>query len=121
MSKNRVGGTIFFRKNGIQYRVKGEWSYNLGVPKRTAVIGEDGSAHGYSEGAQVAFMEGAITDSKAISVEDLVSVDGDTVTLELANGKTILLPDAWYAGEGTGKTREGEIPVRFEAVKGQEV
>ncbi|MCL9788839.1 phage tail tube protein [Neisseria subflava] len=25
-----------------------------------------------------------------------------TVTLQLASGKTVVLSDAWYAGEGTG-------------------
>jgi len=113
MSSNRRGGTIFFKVDGTQYEAKGEFSYNIGAGKRTAIVGAS-SVHGYSEEMQTPFIEGAITDSKDVVLKTLINLDDVTVTLELANSKTIVLRNGWYANEGTVKTKEGEIPVRFE-------
>lgn len=44
----RVGGVIFVKVDGGQLRAKGEFEYNLGVPKREAIVGMDGT-HGYKE------------------------------------------------------------------------
>ena len=48
-------------------------------------------------------------------MEALVRGDNATVTLELVNGKTIVLSNAWFAGEGTVTTEEAEIAVRWES------
>ena len=45
----------------------------------------------------------------------MVTGDNVTVTLELIHGKTIVLANAWYAGEGTVTTEEAEIAVRWES------
>ena len=50
-----------------------------------------------------------------MKLADLTSIDNATVTLQLASGKTVVLSDAWYAGEGTGNTEEANIGVRFES------
>lgn len=119
MAGNRRGGTIFLKVDGAQHEAKGEFSYNIGQAKRTAIVGAS-AVHGYSDEMQVPFIEGAITDSSDIKLKDLLNLDGVTVTLELANGKTIILREAWYANDGTVKTKEGEIPVRFEGKSGEE-
>lgn len=116
---NRRGGTIYLKVNGVMYEAKGEFTYAISGTKRTSIAGAS-SVHGYTEEITVPFIEGAITDSKDIKVGDLTALDGATVTLELANGKTIVLSDAWYAGEANVKTKEGEIPVRFEGKSGVE-
>lgn len=119
--QNRVGGMIHLAIDGNSLLAKGEFSYNLGKPKRTSVIGEDGT-HGYTETAQPAFIEGAITDQPGLDLAAFCEADGVTATLQLANGKTIVQPDSYYVGEGTGKTKEGEIAARWESKsQGQEV
>lgn len=121
MAQNRVGGIIFLKLDGRQYKAKGDFSYNLGKPMREAVVGAD-AVHGYTERPQVAFVEGEITDSANLDLATLVQSDSTTVTLELANGKVIVLNQAWFAGEGTGNTAEGNIAVRFEsALEGEEI
>lgn len=117
---NRRAGVIYFKISGALQEAKGEFTYNLGKPKRTAIVGAD-SVHGYSEEPQVAFIEGAVTDRADLSLATLLAMDGELVTLELANGKTVSLRDAWYASEGSVKTKEGEIPVRFEGKSAEEV
>lgn len=116
----RVGGIIFFKINGQQYKAKGEFTYNLGRPKRETVVGAEG-VHGYKETPQAPFIEGEITDSRNLSLEALVTAKGATVTLELANEKVIALRDAFYAADGNASTEEGNIEVRFEGASAEEV
>lgn len=118
--EQRRGGIIYLKVDGTQLRAKGEFTYNLGMPKRDAIVGADG-IHGYKELPQVPFIEGEITDDPSLDLAALLRTENATVTLELANEKVIVLRDAWYAGEGTGNTEEGNIGVRFEGLSGEEV
>ena len=115
-SNNRRAGRIFVKVDGKQYDAKGDFSYSLGLPKREAIVGADG-VHGYKETPQVSFIEGAFTDSTDLDLATLQQIDNATVTLELANGKIVVLSNAWYASEGNVSTGEGEIPARFESRK----
>ena len=118
-SPNRRAGKIFFKVDSTQYDAKGSFTYNLGAAKREAIVGGD-KVHGYKETIQVPFIEGEITDSADIGLAKLQALDGVTVTLELANGKTILLRDAWFAGDGNVQTEEANIAVRFEGLSAEE-
>lgn len=114
MSNNRRAGRIWLKVDGVQLDAKGSFSYNLGHPKRDAIIGAD-RIHGYKETNQVPYIEGAITDASDFDLAKLAKQDGVTVTLELNNGKVVVLSDAWFAGEGTVTTDEAEIMVRWES------
>lgn len=116
----RVGGIIEVKIDGAIMSAKGNWTYNIGRPLREAVVGADG-VHGYKETPQVAFIEGEITDRDTLSLESLVTLTDATVYLRLANGKLIVLRNAWFAGEGTGNTEEGNIAARFEGMSGEEI
>jgi predicted heme/steroid binding protein len=120
MSKNRRAGQIFIKANGYQYDAKGSFTYNLGHNKRDAIVGHD-AVHGFKTLPQPPFVEGIITDSGNLDVEGVLDIEDATVTLELANGKVILLSEAWYAHEGGITTEEGEIPIRFEGIKAEEI
>lgn len=119
-NQKRVGGIIRLKIDGERYDAKGAFSYNLGVPMREAVVGAD-RVHGYKEVPQVAFVEGEVTDSAQLDLAKLLGQEDVTVTLELANSKTVVLHHAWFAGEGTGNTEEGNIAVRFEGEFGEEI
>lgn len=117
----RVGGIIEVKVDGNVYRAKGSWTFDLGVPQREAVVGSD-RVHGFKEEPKVAFVEGVITDGADVSLETLHQITGATVILQLANGKTIVFREAYYAGDGQVTTEEGEANVRFESAhRGQEV
>lgn len=120
MSQNRVGGTIALKINGEIHNAKGAFTYNLGRPKRDAVVGHD-RVHGFKEIPQVPFIEGEITDRLALDLESLVQGVDLTVILELANGKVISLRNAWFAGDGNVQTEEGNITARFEGMSADEV
>lgn len=116
----RKAGLIQVQINGEIVDAKGNFSYNLGRPMREAIIGSD-VVHGFKETPQAAFIEGEITDRGTLDLASVVSIEDATVTLSLANGKVIALRDAWYAGDGTGNTEEGNIAVRFEGSGAEEV
>jgi len=113
-------GIIFFKVDGTQYRAKGNFTYNLGQRKREGIVGAD-TVHGYKETMQLPFIEGEITDGVDLDLEKFINLTGVTVTLELNNGKTIMLDEAWYAGDGTGNSDEGNISCRFEGMRAREV
>lgn len=120
MADQRRGGIIQVQANGSVFDAKGNWTYNLGRPKRDAIVGAD-TVHGYKEMPQVPFIEGEITDRNSLDLNGLVTLTDATITLTLANGKVIVLRDAWYSAEGTGNTEEGNIQVRFEGLEAEEV
>lgn len=116
----RVGGIIYIKADGEQYDAKGSFTYNLGVPKRDAVMGAD-KHHGYKELPQEAYLEGEITDRADLDVKTLLSINNATVTLELANGKVVVFRGAYFSGEGNVQTEEGNIAVRFTGESAQEI
>jgi len=120
MANRRVGGIIFFKVDGELFQSKGEFTYNINPNKRESVVGAD-VIHGFSETPKAIFIEGAITDSDELDLENFLSLRDSTITLELANGKVIVLREAFYAGDGDVTSSQGEIQVRFEAISGEEV
>jgi len=116
----RVGGKIEIKTNGDLLQAKGEFTYNLGVRKKTGVAGTSDVA-GYSDETKIPFIEGAITDSATLDVKALREIDDASVTLVLANGKVIALRDAWEASDGDGTTGEGELQLRFEGLSAEEI
>ena len=48
MADPSVGGILSYKINGALFLVKGNWTYNLGLPKRTMIVGAD-RVHGFSE------------------------------------------------------------------------
>lgn len=120
MSLQRRGGIVYLKVNGERYDVKGNFSYNLGRPQRESIVGHDG-VHGYKEIPQVPYIEGEITDRGDLDVVGLLETSEATITLELANGKVVVLRDAWFGGEGEIETEEGVIKVRFEGLSAEEI
>ncbi len=114
MALQRRGGILSAKLDGISFAAKGNFTINYGRPLREAIIGAD-RIHGLKETQQVSSIEGAFTDSPELDINALLNVTDTTFTLELGNGKTLVLRSAWFAGEGTMTTEEGEIAIRFES------
>lgn len=116
----RVGGILFFKVDQELFQAKGEFTYNINPVKRESVVGVD-RVHGFKEEPAVLFIEGAITDSDELDLQDFQAIRDATITLETANGKVIVLRDAFYAADGDVTSSEGEIQVRFEGLGADEV
>ena len=114
----KVGGLIAFKVDGQQLLAMGDFTYNLGKPKREAVIGADGF-HGYKETPQVPFIEGEVTisgDTDTAAIADMTDV---TVSLDLNDGTSFVLSNAFFAGEGDHGTEDGKFSIRFEGLSGE--
>ena len=79
---------------------EGEFTYNLGKPKRQAEKNGALGVAGFSAEAQVPYCDGEIYDTENLDVENLLKTEAATVTIELFNGKTFLLTGATFCGEG---------------------
>ena len=117
---NAVGGTITLTVAGERQRAKGSFTYNLGHDKKEAVVGAD-ETHGYKVMPQVPYIEGEITDHQTLDLGTLVDQTDVTVVLELANGKSIVLREGWFAGDGNVSTEEGNITARWEGISAEEI
>ena len=120
MANRRVGGVLFLKVDGELFQAKGEFTYNINPFKRESVVGQDG-VHGFKEEPKALFIEGSITDSDELSIEQLYKIRDASAILELANGKIISLGEAFYAADGDVTSSEGEIQVRFEGITGKEI
>ena len=120
MAGNKRAGILYFKRNGTILDAKGNYTYNLGGVKRDAIVGAD-RVHGFKEMPQVAFIEGEITDKGDLNVKDITGAEDETLTLELRNEKTIVLKNAWFAGEGNVQTEEANIAVRYEGSGAEEI
>lgn len=120
MPSHLIAGLLEFKTNGEIQNAKGNFTYNLGKVKRDAIVGPD-RVHGYKALPQIPFMEGEITDRPDLNLEELLDTDDATLTLTLANGKIIVLKEAWFAGDGNVQTEEANIACRFEGISAEEV
>ena len=116
----RKAGLIEIAVNGNLMQAKGNFTYNLGAPKREGIPGAD-RVHGFKESVQIPMIEGEATDDSDLDVEALIRTEEATITLKLANGKVIVLRNAWYAADGNVQTEEANIQLKFEGLSAEEV
>lgn len=117
----RIAGLIQLQVNGEIQDASGNFQYNLGEPKREAIVNAGGQTIGFKETGQTPFIEGEIIDRGTIDVKALVKGKDLTVTLTLGNGKLVSLHEAWYAGDGTVGSEEAKIQVRWEGTSAEEI
>lgn len=120
MDQRRLAGIAFLKVDGRQLETSGEFTINMGQPMREAVVGTARVA-GYKETPQVPSIEGKILLTPGLKLIDITAIRGATVTVIGPNGTTFVLRDAWFSGEGTYTTGEGEVAVKFEGLSMDEI
>ncbi len=118
--QQRVGGIAYLKIDGRQYETVAGITINAGTPMREAKLGTVRAA-GYIEKPQIASVEGKIVLTPELSLVDFTQLQGVTVTVEGPNGTTFVLKNAWYSGEGTYTTEEGEVPFKFQSNSLEEI
>ncbi len=117
---NRIGGTIFLTIDGVQYAARGNWSVSPSSVKRDGIAGQD-YVHGYTEKPIVPGAKGDLSTVPGLSVENLQNITNSTVVLQLANGKTYSLAQAWTAAAFEIDTTEGKLGVEFGCITCDEI
>ncbi len=113
MAQKRIAGIAFIRIDGKQYESSGSFTINTGEPMREGVVGTARVA-GFKETPQIPTFEGKLLKTAELSVVDITSIVDSTVTIVDPTGGQHVLREAYFAGEGTYDTGEGEIAAKFE-------
>jgi uncharacterized membrane protein len=117
---NRIGGVLSLRVDGIQYQARGNFQVTPGTVKRTGVAGQD-RVHGYIEENIVPQIKGDVSIGKQLSLERLEQITDSTVQVQLANGRTYVLTDAWVTAAFVIDAHDGKVEVTFEGFTCQEI
>jgi Phage tail tube protein len=105
-------GTAYFKVNHVQYALAGDMKISTLERKHEALVGMDGSVAPQVQ-FQSPMIECTIRDRADVDLTALQSIEGATVTVELANGTTWELSQAFYTGDGELDAAEGGFQVRF--------
>jgi hypothetical protein len=108
-----VGGVVFFKVNGNQYRCRGDVKIRWGGNVREDVTGADGQDHGWLEKPTPSGFDLTLTDSGDLSLATLMAITGATATLELNTGKVYVTENTRQVGELEHDAMEGKIPIKF--------
>jgi hypothetical protein len=120
-NNNAVAGLISLKKNGEVINVAAEGvEYCLGTVKREPVLGPRGAV-GYKESPQAPWIKFKVIDRHGFDARLFFSVADETITAELANGKTIMASNAWYQGDATGNSDTGQFDADFGCLRCEEV
>ena len=116
-----IGGRFTFSCDGITYYAQGVFKYGGGFNKRETILHSQGVA-GYKETPVAPFISGELIDDGSFPVDQLAQVSSSTITLDLANGKQIVLRNAYSTNDnGLEIDTDGKITVKFEGVTLEEV
>lgn len=111
----RVGGLISIAKNGTRLDAVGSFDWNDGTAIKTGMVGHD-RVHGFQELPSIPFIEGEIRVTPDLNPREVKETRDATITLEIPSGHVVVLRGAWFAGEGTASTEEGNMGCRFEGL-----
>lgn len=117
MSVEYVGGTAFFKINGVQYRLRANFNVSIGDEERETALGID-QVHGLIQKPAVPFMEADFTDQANLDLNVVEKLKDVTITAELINGKTAVLTNASQVKKIELSVADGIYKARFEGVKG---
>lgn len=112
MATHRIAGIAYLKVDGEQIDIRGKFKYKVNTVKREVITGQDG-VHGYKEMPEAPYISGDVDDMPGTRLKRLEGITDATITLELANGKTIVLNNAWWEDTSEVDTEEGSYPVKF--------
>lgn len=120
MADRRIAGTSTLTVDGRAYKIGDAIKVSVDAFEREGVVGLSGVA-GYIERNRVPFVEvTALTDSD-FSTEEINAITDATVKVDLANGKSYVLRNAWSAMPCEIDASNGTCPLRFEGMEGKEL
>lgn len=114
----KIAGTAFFKVDGVQYSLRGNFKISLGSVERESVVGMD-QYHGIKEMPHAASIECDLTDNPDIDINVLESLTNVTVTAELINEKVAVLRNASQVNKLDLDVGEGQMTVKFEGPSGE--
>lgn len=116
-----LGGKFTISCDGIAYYASGVFKYGAGFDKREAVMHSAGFA-GFKTTPVAPYISGELFDDDSISLSDIANMTNSTITLDLSNGKQIVLRGAYSTNDnGLEVDTDGKITIKFEGQSIEEV
>jgi hypothetical protein len=115
-----IAGFLEITYNGNVLNAVGNFTLNLGRPKREFLVGPD-RVHGYSEMPQAPSISGEIRDGSNLTADDILLMDDATIVASVANGKQYMFEGATYTGDGNIETEEGKLQFEAGAMSATEI
>jgi hypothetical protein len=120
VADRRIAGTSTLTVDGRAYRIGDAIKVSIDAFEREGVVGLSGVG-GYIERNRVPFIEATVLTDGDFSTEELNAITDATVKVDLANGKSYVLRNAWSAMPAEIDAAAGTCPVRFEGMQGKEL
>jgi hypothetical protein len=112
-----IAGTAYLTVDGVNYQLEGELKYDVGTVTRESLSGQD-TVHGFSEKPKPPSISASIRDSGGLSLAAFNAMRGQTIVLELANGKTIIGRNMWTVEAQEVDTTEAKFTAHWEGLQG---
>lgn len=116
----KFAGIAFLWVGGNQVRLRGNFTVSPSPVERTMIAGQDG-VHGYQELPRVPYIEGDISLTPDMLLENLDAQTDVTVVAQLANGNQYTLVGATCKSALEANTRDGQARVRWEGIWCEEI
>lgn len=118
----QIAGKFTIACDGIAYYASGVFKYGAGFNKRESVIDSKGSVVGFKSTPNAPYISGELIDNSSIAISDISNMANSTITLDLANGKQIVLRGAYSTNDnGLEVDTDGKITIKFEGQSLEEV
>jgi len=114
LSGRRLAGIVSFTIDGNTWDCVGDCEYSPSTVIRETMKGQS-RVEGFSEMPQQGYISANLRDRPDTTVFSLNQITGSTITVQLANGKTVTAVQAWQVGEIGVRTQEASFPIRFES------
>ena len=107
--------------DGVAYYASGVFKYGGGFDKREAIMHSAGFA-GFKSTPVAPYISGELIDNSSLSLTDIANMTSATITLDLINGKQIVLRGAYSTNDnGLEVDTDGKITIKFEGQSLEEV
>jgi hypothetical protein len=116
----KFAGIAFLTVDGNQVRLRGNFTVSPSPVERTMIAGQDG-VHGFQELPRVPYIEGDLSITPDILLENLDAQTDITVVAQLANGMQYTLIGATCKSALEANTRDGQVRVRWEGIWCEEI
>lgn len=120
MAAPRIAGVAYFKADGNQFALRGNFTVSPSPLERKMIAGQD-YVHGYSEDPRVPFIEGDVSLVPGMNIEDVDAMINVTITAELANGKVYVLKEGVCKAAHELQSKEGQVRIRFEGTSCDEI
>ncbi len=122
MSMTRpIGGVADVNFNGQVLLFRGDMTWSFQKFEKKGIAGRDGRVHGFTSDPKIPFIEGSYTYDGAVTIAQLEAVTGASISVELGDGRQLVLRDAYVAGSIEAEGDDGKIKIRWEGQDGEEL